>query len=49
MLRNIWLTISIKKKIGIFAAMVILIMGSFGYVQYLYYELLAGRLQYHFK
>lgn len=26
MLRNIWLTISIKKKIGIFAAMVILIM-----------------------
>ena len=28
MLRNIWLTISIKKKIGIFAAMVILIMAS---------------------
>lgn len=26
MLRNIWLTISIKKKIGIFAAMIILIM-----------------------
>ena len=28
MLRNIWLTISIKKKIGIFAAMVILIMAA---------------------